>query len=108
MAQHAAVACFESQTLALCEQRRGELQRRRDRVLEGLERVGLPVPVPPDGAFYAWADCSAHADSSWALCHDLLERAHLVQQQLAAMPHCGAPNRRKTPLQTCGAAICKL
>ena len=78
VAQHAAVACFESQTLALCEQRRGELQRRRDRVLEGLERVGLPVPVPPDGAFYAWADCSAHADSSWALCHDLLERAHLV------------------------------
>jgi aspartate/methionine/tyrosine aminotransferase len=78
LAQHAALGCFEAQTLALCEQRRGELQRRRDRVLEGLARVGLPVPVAPDGAFYAWADCSAHAASSWALCHDLLERANLV------------------------------
>jgi aspartate/methionine/tyrosine aminotransferase len=78
VAQHAALACFEAQTLALCEQRRGELQRRRDRVLAGLARVGLPVPVTPDGAFYAWADCSAHAASSWTLCHELLERAHLV------------------------------
>jgi aspartate/methionine/tyrosine aminotransferase len=78
LAQHAALGCFEAQTLALCEHRRGELQRRRDRVLEGLTRVGLPVPVAPDGAFYAWADCSAHAASSWALCHDLLERANLV------------------------------
>jgi aspartate/methionine/tyrosine aminotransferase len=78
VAQHAALGCFEAETLALCEQRRGELQRRRDRVLAGLERVGLPVPVTPDGAFYAWADCSAHARSSWTLCHELLERAHLV------------------------------
>ena len=78
VAQHAALACFEAETLALCEQRRGELQRRRDGVLAGLERVGLPVPVTPDGAFYAWADCSGHSSSSWTLCHDLLERAHLV------------------------------
>ena len=78
VAQHAALGCFEAETLALCEQRRGELQRRRDRVLEGLARVGLPVPVTPDGAFYAWADCSAYAASSWELCHELLERAHLV------------------------------
>ena len=78
VAQHAALACFEAQTLAQCEQRRGELQRRRDRALAGLARVGLPVPVEPDGAFYAWADCSAHAGGSWALCHELLERAHVV------------------------------
>ena len=78
VAQHAALGCFEAETLALCEQRRGELQRRRDLVLAGLQRVGLPVPVTPDGAFYAWADCSAHARSSWALCHELLESAHLV------------------------------
>ncbi|MFM7704271.1 MAG: aminotransferase class I/II-fold pyridoxal phosphate-dependent enzyme, partial [Rubrivivax sp.] len=78
LAQHAALACFDAETIALCEQRRGELQRRRDRVLAGLARVGLPVPVEPDGAFYAWADCSGHASSSWTLCHELLERAHLV------------------------------
>ena len=78
VAQHAALGCFEAETLALCEQRRGELQRRRDRVLAGLARVGLPVPVTPDGAFYAWADCSAHPGGSWELCHGLLERAHVV------------------------------
>jgi aspartate/methionine/tyrosine aminotransferase len=35
VAQHAAVACFESQTLALCEQRRGEL-------FEAAAGLGLP------------------------------------------------------------------
>ncbi len=32
----------------------------------------------PDGAFYAWADCSAHATSSWDFCFDLMERAHIA------------------------------
>jgi aspartate/methionine/tyrosine aminotransferase len=46
--------------------------------LAGLARAGLPVPVEPDGAFYAWADCSAHAASSWDLCHRLVDEAHVV------------------------------
>jgi len=43
-----------------------------------LESLGLPVPVTPDGAFYAWADCSKHASSSWDFCFDLMRRAQVA------------------------------
>lgn len=78
LAQQAAVACFEPEALAQCEQRRGELERRRDFIVPALERLALPVPVVPDGAFYAWADCSAHDASSWHLCQRLTRRAHIA------------------------------
>jgi aspartate/methionine/tyrosine aminotransferase len=78
LAQKAALACFEPASLAEYERRRGEFARRRDVVLRGLDALRMPVPVEPDGAFYAWADCSAHAPDSWTLCHDLIERAHVV------------------------------
>jgi len=78
LAQQAALACFEPEAIAQCEQRRGELERRRDFIVPALERLGLPVPVPPDGAFYAWADCSAHSASSWEFCQRLTRRAHVA------------------------------
>lgn len=78
LAQHAALACFTDESIAEYERRRGEFQRRRDVVLAGLERIGLKVPVAPDGAFYAWADCSAFSPSSWDLCHGLLHSAHVA------------------------------
>ena len=78
LAQHAALACFTAESIAEYERRRGEFQRRRDVVLAGLERIGLKVPVAPDGAFYAWADCSAFSTSSWDFCHDLLHSAHVA------------------------------
>ncbi len=40
--------------------------------------MGLKVPVPPDGAFYAWADCSAFNSSSWDFCFDMMQRAHVA------------------------------
>jgi aspartate/methionine/tyrosine aminotransferase len=36
------------------------------------------VPVPPDGAFYVWADCSRFAASSWDFCFDMMRRAHVA------------------------------
>jgi aspartate/methionine/tyrosine aminotransferase len=78
LAQHAALACFTAESIAEYERRRGEFQRRRDVVLAGLERIGLQVPVAPDGAFYAWADCSAFSPSSWDFCHGLLHSAHVA------------------------------
>ena len=78
LAQHAALACFTDESIAEYERRRGEFQRRRDVVLAGLERIGLQVPVAPDGAFYAWADCSAFSSSSWDFCHGLLHSAHVA------------------------------
>lgn len=78
LAQHAALACFTAESIAEYERRRGEFQRRRDMVLTGLERIGLQVPVAPDGAFYAWADCSDFSPSSWDFCHSLLHSAHVA------------------------------
>ncbi len=78
VAQHAALACFEAEAIAEYERRRAEFKRRRDYIVPALERLGLRVPVMPDGAFYAWADCSAHSASSWDLCFDLMKRAHVA------------------------------
>ncbi|HKT96706.1 MAG TPA: pyridoxal phosphate-dependent aminotransferase [Paraburkholderia sp.] len=58
LAQHAALACFEPQTLAIYEARRLEFKRRRDFIAPALESLGFTVPVMPDGAFYVYADCT--------------------------------------------------
>ncbi|MFY7854952.1 MAG: pyridoxal phosphate-dependent aminotransferase [Rubrivivax sp.] len=78
VAQHAALACFEPESLAECERRREVFRARRDLVVPALGALGLPVAVVPDGAFYAWADCSAHHASSWDFCFDMMERAHVA------------------------------
>ena len=83
VAQHAALACFEPESLALYEQRRAEFKARRDLVIPELNAMGLTVPVVPDGAFYAWADCSAACarlglPDSWAFAHEALHRTHVA------------------------------
>jgi len=78
VAQHAALACFHPESIAEFERRRAEFRARRDFVVPALNRLGLPVPVEPDGAFYAWADCSAHAPDSWDFAFALMERAHVA------------------------------
>jgi aspartate/methionine/tyrosine aminotransferase len=78
IAQHAALACFEPESIAEYERRRAEFRARRDLVVPSLDRLGLRVPVMPDGAFYAYADCSAHAPDSWDFCFDLMRRAHVA------------------------------
>jgi aspartate/methionine/tyrosine aminotransferase len=78
VAQHAALACFDSSTIAEYEARREQFRARRDLVVPALRGMGLTVPVVPDGAFYAWADCSAFADSSWDFCFDVMQRAHVA------------------------------
>jgi aspartate/methionine/tyrosine aminotransferase len=78
LAQHAALACFEPESITEYERRRGEFRARRDFLVPALDRLGLAVPVMPDGAFYAWADCSAYTSSSWDFCFDMLHRAHVA------------------------------
>jgi len=57
LAQHAALACFEPETIRIYEGRRLEFKRRRDFIVPALERLGFSVPVMPDGAFYVYANC---------------------------------------------------
>ena len=78
LAQHAAVACFDAESIAEYERRRAEFQRRRDFCVAALNGMGLPVPVQPDGAFYAWFDCSGYSASSWDFCQDMMLRAHVA------------------------------
>ena len=78
VSQYAALACFEPECLAEYERRRGEFKARRDFLVPALNQLGLTVPVIPDGAFYAWADCSAHAASSWDFAFDLMRRAQIA------------------------------
>jgi aspartate/methionine/tyrosine aminotransferase len=78
IAQHAALACFDDASIAEYERRRDEFRRRRDFVVPALQALGLQVPVPPDGAFYAWADCSAFNASSWDFCFDMMRSAHVA------------------------------
>ncbi|MCD6680685.1 MAG: pyridoxal phosphate-dependent aminotransferase [Burkholderiaceae bacterium] len=74
LAQHAALACFDDESQAVYRERRDEFRRRRDYVVPALNAIGLPVPVTPDGAFYAWVDCGAHTDDSARFADELLER----------------------------------
>ncbi|REG82457.1 aminotransferase class I/II-fold pyridoxal phosphate-dependent enzyme [Marinomonas pollencensis] len=73
VAQYAAIAAFEPTVLEECEKRRQTLNRRRLTLLEGLERVGLPVVAPAQGAFYAYVDVSSVTEDAMSWCLRLLE-----------------------------------
>lgn len=73
-AQHAALACFTPEGLAEFERRREAFRQRRDYLLPEFERLGLRVPVSPDGAFYIYADITAHAADSREFADRLLEQ----------------------------------
>jgi len=72
IAQHAALACFSDQALAIYEGRREEFRRRRNYLVPALRDLGFKVPVMPDGAFYIYADIQAFASSSWDFAFELL------------------------------------
>ncbi|EJL87122.1 aspartate/tyrosine/aromatic aminotransferase [Polaromonas sp. CF318] len=83
VAQHAAVACFEEESIAEYERRRAEFKARRDWFIPVLNEMGLKVPVEPDGAFYAWADCSSWFEAwgvsdSWDFAFEAMKRAHVA------------------------------
>jgi aspartate/methionine/tyrosine aminotransferase len=76
-AQHAALACFTPESLAVCEVRRLELLARRGIALAGLAAIGLPALVAPDGAFYLYFDVTGTGLDSWTFCERALEEAHV-------------------------------
>jgi len=83
ISQYAALACFEPDSLLEYERRRAEFKARRDYFIPALNALGLSVPVMPDGAFYAWADCTAACDKlnvkgSWDLAFEIMQRCHVA------------------------------
>jgi aspartate/methionine/tyrosine aminotransferase len=91
VSQHAALACFDSASIAEYEKRRAEFKDRRDYFIPALRSLGFEVPVEPDGAFYVYADCSkiqsklgvqaasgAGTGGSWDFCFEMMHRAHVA------------------------------
>jgi aspartate/methionine/tyrosine aminotransferase len=78
IAQHAALACFEPETIAVLEERRAELDARRRYLIPALESLGFRVPVVPQGAFYIYADCSGLSVDSFSLARRILTEANVA------------------------------
>jgi len=74
-AQHAALAAFRPETLAVLEQRRREFQRRRDYMVPALRSLGFRIPLLPEGAFYIYAGCEAFSTDSVAFALRVLDEA---------------------------------
>ncbi len=83
ISQHAALACFTPESIATFEARRAEFKARRDYFLPALKELGFGIDVMPDGAFYAWADCTPLCEKlgvkdSWEFAYALMEKVHLA------------------------------
>ena len=77
-AQHAALAAFHPDTLAILEARRAEFQTRRDFLMPALTGLGFKIPVVPQGAFYIYADSSHIATDSFELSRRILQEAQVA------------------------------
>lgn len=75
LSQHAALASFTPENIAILEGRRHEFSQRRDVLLEGLSALGFRIAAKPEGAFYLYVDIGALGDDSHALALALLEEA---------------------------------
>ena len=75
LSQHAALAAFEPETLAILEARRLEFKARRDYLVPALRELGFDIPVTPQGAFYVYAGCGRLTKDSFTFARDLLEQA---------------------------------
>ncbi len=75
IAQHAALAAFNPETIAILESRRQEFASRRDILVPGLRKLGFRIATEPRGAFYVYADCQDLADDSFQFAEKLLTEA---------------------------------
>lgn len=71
--QYAALAAFDENSLAIMEERRLEMQQRRDYLLAELPKLGFKIPVVPEGAFYIYADASDFTQDTQTFCQQLLQ-----------------------------------
>jgi aspartate/methionine/tyrosine aminotransferase len=75
IAQHAALAAFQPETITILEARRHEFSLRRDILLPGLRQLGFEIAAEPHGAFYVYAASNGLADDSFSLAEKLLAEA---------------------------------
>ena len=94
LAQHAALACFEPEAMAIYEERRLAFRQRRDFLVPALEKLGIEVPVKPDGAFYVYADIGKLGQDSVDFAYRLLREAGV--SALPGADYGPAPHGRHT------------
>lgn len=75
IAQHAALAAFADESLAIFDARRAEFKVRRNYLLPALRQLGFTIASEPAGAFYIYAGCEKWSSDSEQFCRDLLEQA---------------------------------
>lgn len=75
LAQYAAVAAFDDESIAILESQRQQFQQRRDFLSAAIRDLGFQLLVEPEGAFYLYADCSRFTNDSFEFCHTLLREA---------------------------------
>lgn len=75
IAQYAAMAAFEDETLEQLEQRRLQFAERGQFLFEQLQEIGFDIAIRPEGAFYIYADCTRFSNDSYQFASDLLEHA---------------------------------
>ncbi len=78
ISQHAALAAFEPESMAIHEARRAAFAGRLDLLCRGLVDLGFTVPVRPGGAFYVYADVSHTGLGATEFCWKLLEGHHVA------------------------------
>ena len=75
VAQHAALACFAPETLAIAEARRREFDERRRFLIPALQALGFAVRAEPQGGYFIYADSSALAADSFGFVRSILTEA---------------------------------
>ena len=101
VAQHAAVAAFAPESLAICETRRAEFASRRDLLLPGLKRLGFDIATEPKGAFYVYAGIGNLDTDSHRLAGRLLNDAGVAATPGLDFGH-NAPHRHMRFAYTTG------
>ncbi len=77
VAQWGAIAALEQCDDHL-EEMRSAYSKRRERLMVGLEELGLKVAGRPRGAFYLFADVSRYDSDSLHFCRRMLDEAHVA------------------------------
>lgn len=71
-AQEAAISCFDRSVLDQAEQRKKELECRRNYLLDTLPKLGFDIATKPDGAFYIFVDASSITCDAQDFCRRLI------------------------------------
>lgn len=76
LSQIAATHAFEG--VQELESVRQGYQINRDLLVDRLPKLDIPFALPPDGAFYAWCDVSAHTNDSMQFAKKMLNEIHVA------------------------------